>query len=272
MWFLEQRKINERSREARDSIEIDMHEKQVSVILTSFNKPFFVEKAIKSVLNQTYDDIHLIIADDNSPNKDVDKVIRNCLQQNDTSKKVTYFTSNIEEKDRLKTARYATQINTAVRNFSNSKYVCYLADDDFYYPEMIEKMVSFTEKTNHKVVFCAQHILDEDGNVDGGGIDGRGVRFFNHPLDRGADKLDHNQVMTTREVFDKVGGWDDWHGAWSGADAYFFDRIEKVAKEKFYPIDVSTPLQAKVYRTNSVQWNVVNNINPDGSLKEVGNG
>ena len=228
----------------------------VSVILTSYNKPLYLKKAIDSVLNQTYEKLHLIIADDNSPNKEVWDVINSY-----SDPRVTAFNSFISDEDRYKTARYATQINTAVRLYSSSKYLCYLADDDLYYPLMLEKMVSFAEKSKHEVVFCAQHVLDENGNIDGGGVDGRGVRWFSQPLVRGADKLDHNQVMTTRNVFDLVGGWDDNPGAWSGADAYFFDRIQK-NNILFYPIDTNKPLQGKVYRTKSVQWNIANGFSP----------
>lgn len=230
----------------------------VSVILTSYNKPNFLKKAIDSVLSQTLQNFQLIIADDNSPNKNVWDVINS---YNDS--RIISFNSFIDEADRVKTARYATQINTAVRRYSVSKYICYLADDDFYYPDMLMNMVDYAEESGREVVFCAQHVLDENGNIDGGGIDGRGVRWFDQPLIRGADKLDHNQVMTSRRVFELVNGWDDDPGVWSGADAYFFDRIEK-KQILFYPIHTNIPLQGKVYRTKSVQWNMANGLLPTG--------
>jgi len=242
-----------------------MKSQEVSVILTSYNKPAYLKKAIDSVLNQTYDMIHLIIAEDNSPNTEVYDVIKDAVKGNSTKKKITFFNSFIKDEDRFKTARYATQINTAVRTYSDSKYICYLADDDFYYPDMIKEMVSSAEKYGYDAVFCAQHVLDENGNIDGGGLDGRGVRWFSEPLNRGADKLDHNQVMTSRCLFDIVDGWDDDPGTWSGADAYFFDRIEKKGF-KFYPIDCTKPLQGKVYRQESVQWNIVNGYLPNGDI------
>ena len=235
-----------------------MYNAKVSVILTSYNKPDFLKKSIQSVLNQTYEDFSLIVADDNSPNKEVWNVISSF-----TDDRLVAFNSYISDQDRYKTARYATQINTAVRMYSSSKYLCYLADDDFYYPEMLERMVNYAEKTGHDAVFCAQHVLDVDGNVDGGGADGRGIRWFTEPLVRGADRLDHNQVMTTRKLFDQVGGWDDHPAAWGGADAFFFNRIEQ-CNYMFYPIDYDKPLQGKVYRVNSVQWNMANGLSPIG--------
>jgi hypothetical protein len=128
---------------------------------------------------------------------------------------------------------------------------------------MLKKMMSYVDKTSYDIVFCAQHIVDTSGNIDGGGIEGRGVRFFPEVLTRGADKLDHNQVMTSRKSFYDVGGWNDEPWCWSGADAAFYDRLEK-AGYLFYPIDTNEPLQAKMYRENSIQWNMTNGLSPTG--------
>jgi len=232
----------------------------VSIIVTSYNQPIFLDRAITSAINQTYENTEVIIADDNSPNPEVYNVIKKYLN----NPKIKYFNSDISDEERLLTTRYATQINTAVRDYSNGEYISYLADDDYYYPEMIEKMMNYVNSTLHDVIFCAQHIKNIDGNIDGGGLDGRGVRFFETPLIRGADKLDHNQVVTSRASFDTVGGWNDEEWCWSGADAIYFDRLEK-AGFLFYPIDNSEPLQAKMYRENSVQWNMANGLSPIGS-------
>ena len=233
---------------------------KVSVILTSYNKPHYLQRAIDSVLTQTYDNYELIIAEDNSNDPEVFSVIQSYLE----NKKVKYFNSFVKDEDRLKTARYATQINKAVREYSDGKYICYLSDDDYFYSEMLEKLVNSAEKYSYEVCFCAQHIVDTSGNLDGGGVDGRGVRFFDEVLTRGADKLDHNQVMTTRKAFDQVGGWNDESYCWSGADAYFYDRLE-TAGYLFYPIDYKKPLQAKMYRSNSVQWNITNGLDALGN-------
>ena len=214
---------------------------KVSVILTSYNNAKYVERAIKSVLSQTYKNLELIIADDNSSDPEVINIIsKYCSHEN-----VICYNSKIAEDNRLKTARYATQINTVGRHIATGDYFLYLADDDYYYPEMVEKMVEYVEKTGHDVVFCAQHIRDVDDNIDGGGVEGAGIRFFNEPLKRGADILDHNQVMTSKKCFDSVGG------------------LER-AGYLFYPIDYTLPLHAKMYREKSVQWNMANNLNPVG--------
>lgn len=128
-----------------------MQSKIASVILTSYNKPVFLKRAIESVLSQTYDSFELIIADDNSPNKEVESVISEYVHLD----KVIYFNSLVKDEDRLETARYATQINTAVREYSRGKYLFYLADDDYYYPLMLEKMVDYAQRSLCDVCFCA---------------------------------------------------------------------------------------------------------------------
>jgi spore maturation protein CgeD len=236
-----------------------MSNKKVSIILTSYNNSKYLRRAIESVINQTYDNFELIIADDNSSEKEVIDIIQEYVGH----KNIQFFNSNIKEEDRLKTARYATQINTAVRLFCTGEYLMYLADDDYFYPTMLEKIMSYVDITGHDVVFCAQHVKDINDNIDGGGIDGRGIRFFMEPLSRGADKLDHNQVMTSRAAFDAVDGWNDEAWCWSGADSAFYDRLEN-AGYIFHPINTSEPLQAKMYRENSVQWNMTNGLSPVG--------
>jgi spore maturation protein CgeD len=235
-----------------------MTHQKVSVILTSYNNPQYLPRAIESILNQTYDNFELIIADDNSSQETL-----NIIEEYVDLPNVIFFNSNIKEEDRLKTARYATQINTGVRNFSTGEYLTYLADDDYCYPTMLKKMMSYVDKTGYDIVFCAQHIKDIDDNVDGRGIDGRGVRFFNQPLMRGADALDHGQVMTSRLCFDAVDGWNDEAWCWSGADAVFYDKLEK-AGYMFYPMDTAEPLQVKMYREKSIQWNMANGLTATG--------
>lgn len=222
---------------------------RVAVILTSYNKPEFLRRAIRSVLDQTLEAFSLIIAEDNSPNKEVWDVIRSF-----TDDRIVAFDSYVSDQDRFKTARYATQINAAVRNYTNSKYLCYLADDDFYYPPMLKTMVDFADEYGHDAVFCAQDMVTISGILNG-------VRWYDTPIVNGYNLLDHNQVMTTRRLFDMVGGWDDDPGYWSGADAYFFNKISRYGV-LFHPIGTKEPLQAKVYREHSVQWNVFSGLPP----------
>ncbi len=90
-----------------------------SVIMPTFNRAHFLEKAIRSVLDQSFTDFELIIVDDgsedNTPNV-LDKF---------KDPRVHYYKKENEERN-------------IARNFgvqkANSKFICFLDSDDYYYP------------------------------------------------------------------------------------------------------------------------------------------
>ena len=50
-------------------------ENKVSIILTVYNKPEWLNECIDSVINQTYENWELFIMEDNSPNPAVRQII-----------------------------------------------------------------------------------------------------------------------------------------------------------------------------------------------------
>ena len=231
-----------------------MEQPKASIIITSYNKPQYLKVCIDSCLQQTYNNIEIIIADDNSSNPEVWNLINSYSDQ-----RIIKFNSFISNEDRLKTARYATQINTAVRNFSTGKYLFYLPDDDYFYSEKVRMHVEFAEANGYDVTYSAEDFIDASGNLCG-------IRYNNTPdnspkvLESAFAILDHSQVVTSRKVYDIVGGWDDSPVAWGDADAHFWNRISS-AGYRFYPLPF-VRLSAKRYREHSVQWNIANNLPP----------
>lgn len=222
---------------------------KVSVILTVYNKPDWLVECIESVNTQTYSDWELIIMEDNSPNPKVKEI----LQEYEGHPKMKIFYSNVSEEDRYKTARYATLINDAVFNHSTGKYITYLADDDIFYNYRLERMVSRIKEYGYDVVvYGAQHFIDRDGHV-------AGFRKTCGILKNAWDKVDHNSVLHSKELFVKVGGWDDNIGTWGGADSYFWRKISE-AGYLFVPMLDDVPNEAKRYHESSVQWKMSNNV------------
>lgn len=230
---------------------------KASIIVTSYNQPGYLKECIDSCLRQTYSNYEVIIADDNSSKQEVWDLINSY-----SDPRIISFNSRIKEEDRLKTARYATQINTAIRNYSSGKYLFYLPDDDLFYPEKLQLQIDHAEQNGHDVVYAAQDFIDASGKVSGTRYDGTG-ETSGRVLNDGNGILDHSQVMTTRAAFDLVGGWDDSPGAWGGADAYFWTRLSRVGY-KFHPLPFIS-LSAKRYRVGSVQWNISQNLPPNKS-------
>ena len=231
-----------------------MSNPKASIIITSYNQPEYLKLCIDSCVNQTYENIEIIIGDDNSSDDAVWDVINSYSDE-----RVISFNSKISDEERPLTARYATQINTAVKEYSSGKYLFYLPDDDLFYPDKVRMQIEHAEEMGVDVNYAAQDFIDASGRVAGTRYDGTG-ETSGRILDDGHGILDHGQVMTTRQSYDAVGGWEDDPGMWGGADAFFWTRLSR-AGYKFYPLPFLC-LSAKRYREHSVQWNVAQNLIP----------
>lgn len=223
---------------------------EVSIIMTCYNKPEWLEESMDSVINQTYQDWELWVMDDNSPQE-----VWDILNRYSADPRVHLFNSHVTEDERFATARYATLINKAF-NMTAGNWITYLVDDDMYYPDRLQILMDFLN--NHPGVDVAYHSLE---NIDTHSNPG-GVRPIKGVLDglteetQAFNYVDHNMVIHTRQAFIDARGWYDVAGVWGGADAYFWRRLNE-AGYKFYPIDTDKPLGAKRYHHKNVQAMIV---------------
>lgn len=136
------------------------HNPLVSVIIPTYKRVDFLERAIKSVLNQTYRNIEIIVVDDNNPDTEYR------LETSKLMKNYMSLYSNIKYLLLDKNSGGCVARNTGLKE-STGKYVNFLDDDDMFYPEKIEKQVIKFESSNEDlaVVGCFANIKDNDGNV-----------------------------------------------------------------------------------------------------------
>lgn len=97
----------------------------VSVVIPTYQRPKLVERAVQSVLNQTYENIEIIVVNDD-PETDLSHI-------EEMSEEVQLL--NHEENRGACEAR-----NTGIKE-SRGKYIGLLDDDDEYLPEKIEKQI-----------------------------------------------------------------------------------------------------------------------------------
>src|SRR5690606_12892150 len=123
----------------------------VSIILTSYNKPWFIAQTIESILKQTWSEWELFIMDDHSNDVTV-QLIKKYVD----NPRIFYRNSFIEKENRYKTTRYATLINEAIP-LTKGKYVTYITDDTVYLPNRLSEMVKHLESNPSKeIVFSSQ--------------------------------------------------------------------------------------------------------------------
>jgi glycosyltransferase involved in cell wall biosynthesis len=115
-------KLREQSRIKADPL--------VSVLIPTFNRPQYLSIALASVLHQSYRNLEIIVVNDGGT--DVSDLVESF---NDPR---LIFINRKENRGK------AFSLNEAL-GIANGKYVAYLDDDDLYYPDHIESLVSTLE-------------------------------------------------------------------------------------------------------------------------------
>lgn len=125
-------------------------ENLVSVVMPIFNHPKKrLEKAIKSILNQSYQNIELIIVDGCKTNRNFEVI------QRFNNPKISYY----------KACGYINCLNIGLEK-AKGKYIARADSDDISYSNRIEKQVDFLEKNkNIDVCSCQTYVFGDVPNV-----------------------------------------------------------------------------------------------------------
>ena len=171
-----------------------------SIIIPTYNRASFIEKAILSVLAQTYEEWELIIIDDGS----TDDTYKVCNSFNDPRIKYTY--QNNSER-------------SAARNkgidIAKGEWVCFLDSDDYFLPNHLEQLTNTIKQENLKNVILACGLYTEK---NGNRTKKKLLNFEVHPVREISEKfLIPTQVCVYREIlinnrFDEnFCLWEDTH-------------------------------------------------------------
>ena len=165
-------------------------EKLVTIVLPVYNGERFLEEAIKSVLNQTYRNIELIIVNDYSTDSS-EEIIKEYLS---VDSRIKYY----KNETNLKLPR---SLNVGFSHASG-EYLTWTSDDNMYHSDAIETMATYLdEHPEVSLVYADCNSIDAEGNT---------VGYF----EAGASEelIYHNTVgacfMYTRDVRNEIGNYD----------------------------------------------------------------
>lgn len=169
----------------------------VSVVITTYNRASYLERAVRSVLGQTYKNMELIVVDDCSVDE-TPKILKELSVKN---RQVIFFSNSVN----IGTVESA---NRGIKK-AKGKYIARLDDDDYWCdPQKLEKQVGFLEKN------------PEYGLVGGGMIkvneSGKEIARLIFPeSDEDIRKVIlvsnvfvHSTVVFRKDIFEKIGGYD----------------------------------------------------------------
>ncbi len=124
----------------------------VSVIIPTFNAESSIERAVRSVLNQSYQDFEIIIYDDHSTDSTWE--LLNKLAKQDARIRVFQNKQN---------AKSAFTRNQAIKE-ATGVYIMQLDDDDYCHGERMEKQVDFLNRhEEYGFVGCHAYLWDQTG-------------------------------------------------------------------------------------------------------------
>lgn len=166
----------------------------ISIIIPTYNKSQYLKEAIESVLNQTYKEIEVIVVDDGSTDN-TGEVVKSF----DDPRVIYFFQKNKGP---------AAARNSGLRR-AKGKYIAFLDSDDLWLKEKLKKQIDFMEKNSEiGLLGTGCYEITDKGKIIGKKI----FPIKNEILQKDLIKYNpfiQSSVMVKREVFDKVGLYDE---------------------------------------------------------------
>lgn len=123
----------------------------VSVIIPTYNRASLIEQSVRSVLNQTYKDLELIVVDDGSTD-DTEQVLKSIADP-----RLVYI--------KQKNAGACAARNNGI-DHSKGEYIAFHDSDDVWHLDKLKKQIKILKETDADLVFCCMNKI-EDGKKIG---------------------------------------------------------------------------------------------------------
>ena len=126
----------------------------VSIILVAFNEPeYLIEKAINSIIDQTYSDFEFLIVDESSEKETINLIKEKAL----TDKRIRIIRTN-------KFGFFSNSLNSGFKE-AKGNYIARMDPDDISHKSRIEMQVKFLkENPKYSVVGSSMIIIDKNGD------------------------------------------------------------------------------------------------------------
>ncbi len=208
-----------------------MQNNLVSVIIPTYNRAdSTLKNAVESAINQTYNNLEIIVVDDGS--KDNTKEV---LEQINDPRIIYIYQEN---------AGPSAARNNGIRN-AKGKYIALLDSDDLWLPEKIEKQVNIAESNQSIGMMCCFGMRynpdTTEKNIEYHYCSAKNSSEFIEGLLFAPDKTvtGTSTMLFKREVFDKFGyfetgmrAYEDWDMFFKAALNYEFYCINEILVHK----------------------------------------
>lgn len=222
----------------------------VSAIIITHNRLPLLQRALTSVLDQTYNNLEIIVVDDGSSDG-TEEWLNHIVAVQDpqiTSKKIRHIRISSQDSKGGNFAR-----NIGIKS-STGEYIAFLDDDDYWLPEKTAKQINILSKSDHGVAYGKRitEVVSQDGSSE------LLFRDVAPSLQGDLSKIVLYKMITTssflmikKEVLDKSGLFDENLKFWQ--DYELIVRLTQITN--FYKIEEPVT----VYRVNVHDRNKLTN-------------
>lgn len=144
----------------------------ITIIIPTYNTENFISRAIKSLQNQTYSEIEMLIVDDYSN----DNTLPICYKLQKTDKRIKIISKN-------KNTGVANSRNIGIRN-AKGKYIMFLDSDDYVEKDFCLCMINTLKKYNAEIVYCDYTVIKDEDKI-------------HKKLGKGEGIVSHQEMMKT---------------------------------------------------------------------------
>jgi len=182
--------------------EIILEQPKVCVIIPTYKRSDRLSRAIDSVLQQTYENIEVIVVDDNNPNTQYRKDTEHLMSKYQKKSNVKYIKHS-------KNKNGAAARNTGIK-YSDCKYIAFLDDDDEFLPDKIKNQVNKMESLDGSWGACytAYKKLNINNKTQQS-AEKREGKLLTEALMRNLYIVAGSNLMVRKTVVEEINGFDE---------------------------------------------------------------
>lgn len=124
----------------------------ISIVIPVYNIEKYIKICLDSLISQTFQDYEIICVNDGSKDNSL-------LILEEYSRKYSRIKVISQENSGSGAAR-----NRGLRE-AEGKYIQFLDGDDYFEPQMLEKLYNLAEKHSAEIAVCSSRKVDDDGNI-----------------------------------------------------------------------------------------------------------
>jgi GT2 family glycosyltransferase len=173
----------------------------VSIIVRTHKRPLVMECALKSLLNQTYPFIEVVVVEDGEP------TAQSVIDKYKDDKRVVYYPTGIN--------RGRSHAGNLGMDKATGAYLCFLDDDDLVYADHVETLVSGLQSVKHNMVHVPAFCVTTDTFSNDPYLFAERMYEIKHDYPADKEELLNNNlfpiqsVLFEKRLFTTLGGFDE---------------------------------------------------------------